>query len=57
MRYSLTLLAFAVTALALPTTTKPADDGSWYPGKYEGPGTPYDNGQWTPDKYPGGSKA
>ncbi|EEY14900.1 conserved hypothetical protein [Verticillium alfalfae VaMs.102] len=52
MRYSLTLIAFAVTALALPTA-KPADDGSWAPGKYEGPGTPYDDGKWYPGKYPG----
>lgn len=33
MRYSYTLLAFAATALALPTAM-PADDGSWAPGKF-----------------------
>ncbi|RSL89129.1 hypothetical protein CDV31_015937, partial [Fusarium ambrosium] len=61
MRYSLTLIAFAATALALPTA-KPADDGSWAPGKYEGKGTGYDDGKWhegkyegvDPDKYPSG---
>ncbi|CRK42027.1 hypothetical protein BN1723_018964, partial [Verticillium longisporum] len=31
---------------------KRADDGSWAPGKYEGPGTPYDDGKWYPGKYP-----
>jgi hypothetical protein len=34
MRYSYTLIAFAATALALPTG-KPADDGSWQPGMFE----------------------
>ncbi|KAK4636013.1 hypothetical protein CLAFUW4_01812 [Fulvia fulva] len=54
MHFSLTLLALtaALTSVfALPTVPIP-DDGSWAPGKYEGPGTPYDNGQWTEDKYP-----
>lgn len=41
------------------TTTQPPppsggyDDGLWYPGKYEGPGTPYDDGSWKPGKYEG----
>lgn len=33
MRYSYTLIAFAATALALPTAM-PADDGSWAPGMF-----------------------
>lgn len=49
MRYSYTLLAFAATALALPTA-KPADDGSWAPGKYEGGDTGKDDGKWAPGK-------
>ncbi|CAG1977670.1 unnamed protein product, partial [Fusarium graminearum] len=54
MRYSYTVLAFAATALALPTA-KPADDGSWHPGKYEGGNTGYDDGKWAPGKYEGGN--
>ncbi|KAK8041400.1 hypothetical protein PG994_014407 [Apiospora phragmitis] len=42
-----TILALATTALALPTA-KPANDGSWYPGKYEGGSTGYDDGQYHP---------
>ncbi|KAH7148120.1 hypothetical protein DER46DRAFT_672190 [Fusarium sp. MPI-SDFR-AT-0072] len=55
MRYTYSLLAFAafaVTALALPTE-KPADNGKWVSGGYEGKGTGHNDGKWTPTKYPG----
>ncbi|EWY80886.1 hypothetical protein FOYG_15182 [Fusarium oxysporum NRRL 32931] len=45
MRYTYSLLAFAVTALAFPTE-KPADNGKWVPGKYEDKGTGFDNSNW-----------
>ncbi|KAK0387435.1 LOW QUALITY PROTEIN: hypothetical protein NLU13_5747 [Sarocladium strictum] len=50
MRYSYTIISFAVAALALPTRPVP-DDGSWAPGKYEGPGTGFDDGKYDPSKY------
>jgi hypothetical protein len=49
MRYSYTLLAFAVTALSLPTN-KPAGNSDWAPGKYEGKGTNLDGVKWAPGK-------
>ncbi|KAI6762515.1 hypothetical protein HG530_008495 [Fusarium avenaceum] len=57
MRYSYTLLAFAVTALSLPTN-KPASDDKLAPGQYERTGPEKsdkrnDDGSWRPDKYEG----
>lgn len=45
VRFSLALVAVAATAFA--AATKPAEDGSWSPGRFEGEGTPYDDGMWT----------
>jgi hypothetical protein len=50
MRYSYALLAFAATALSLPTN-KPSGDNEWAPGKYEGKGTDFDRVKSTPGKY------
>ncbi|KAL9561243.1 hypothetical protein ACKAV7_014598 [Fusarium commune] len=57
MRYSYyTILAFAITALALPTA-KPTDDGEWVPGKYDGESTPYDGGKSSAGKQDPGDKS
>ncbi len=35
-----------------PTEPSSGDDGSWWPGKYEGGDNGYDDGQWHPDVTP-----
>ncbi|KAF4951165.1 hypothetical protein FGADI_7655 [Fusarium gaditjirri] len=48
--YLLIFIAFAITALALPTK-KTADNSKWVPDKYESEGANFDHGQWVPKGY------
>ncbi|KAL9570489.1 hypothetical protein ACKAV7_005377 [Fusarium commune] len=56
MRYSYTILAFAITALALPTA-KPADDGKGALGINKGENTRYDGEKWSAGKQNPGDKS